>query len=149
MISPFRHARRTLAALVTLGCMTFGYRAQAISVSGIKGHWVPPSEICLTSFDDDLTNNCTDADPPETWVIPLATNAGSHSVRIAAFNSEGLNCILCSTTQAGLATCVTVPNFPSGSSAQTATVTVPSNGGLFVRCDIGSGSDIDDVNYNP
>jgi hypothetical protein len=143
-----RRARSAFAVLIALGCTVFGYRAYAITVGGAKGLATDPNQTdCFIGDSDNAYNECGS---PMSWTIPLATNAGSHTVRITAQNQNTLSCILCSSTQSGLASCVSFPAFPLESSTpQAATITVPSNGGLYARCTMGTNSGINFVNYTP
>ena len=142
------NARSVVAALVTVTCLAFGYRAHALGQGAFKGHATDPNTIgCFDSGSGNIINGACSG--TVSYTIPLATNAGSHPVRIDATNTGGLSCILCSTTQSGLASCVNFPGFPSGTSAQTATVSVPSNGAMYARCLVGPNTALNAVNYTP
>jgi hypothetical protein len=147
-MSLLRNRRGVVSALVAVACVVFGYQAHAISVEGAKGIAADPNQqMCFSSTISQavVNDSCSGS---VTWIVPLAANAGSHTVRIRATRSGTLSCSLCDTTQSGLATCVNFPTFPTGGSSQTATVSVPSNGSLYARCNLGLNSAITTINYN-
>ncbi len=150
-MTSFQRTKSIVAVLITLGFMAFAHEAQAISVGPRRGLSTDPTmQDCFETGDDAAENFCED-EGLVYYTIPLTVNAGSHTVRINGLNQlgNGLFCALCSTDQsANIVSCAGFPIFPVGASVQTATNTVPTNGGLFVSCGIGYVSAVSTINYN-
>jgi len=149
------NVRSVLAALVTFGCLVVGHRAHALGQGPFIGRATDPNTISCFESGASASGNSSGNIVNDgcngliSYTIPLATNAGNHPVRIDGSNTGGLSCFLCSTTQSGVASCVNFPGFPAGTSAQTATVNVPNNGGLYARCSVGFNSALNAINYTP
>lgn len=148
MINTIRFWRRALSAMLILGGLIVGRSAFAISVGGSSGYPnFVTGQFCFFPFGAQIQYN-GGCGSTQIWTIPLPANAGSHPVTISATNNSSLNCFLCSADQNGNAISCPSPSFPAGTSVQSATVSVPSNGGMYLMCIMGANSVINTVNYN-
>lgn len=152
-MNTMRFWKGVASSVMFLGGLLIGHHAYAISVAGSSGYPVAtmdnPFGKCFTAQGSQIqyTGSCGAL---QTWTIPLPTNSGTRSVAISGTNNSTLNCSLCATDQTGrFPICSGVPAFPtSTTSVQTASVTVPASGGMYVACDVGPNSLINTLNYN-
>jgi hypothetical protein len=134
--------------VVAAGAMFVCRAASALSVAGSAGSLFSPSSTnltCMQSFGGTIKNTCS---TNLGWIIALAVNQGSHTVAVSGTNASGtLECGLFSETQSGGGSGAVFATFPGGTTVQNLTVTVPSNGILFLECGVGASDTINSVNY--
>jgi len=143
-----RRSKVAVSAMLILGGLILGHSAYAISVGGSSGYANFPSGVpCFSIFGEQVqyTGGCGNT---QIWTIPLPANQGSHSVAISATNNSSLNCSLCAADQSGSPISCSTPTFPAGTSVQSPSVTVPSNGAMYLQCVMGASSLINTLNYN-
>ena len=148
MTNFIRRSKVTVSAMLILGGLILGHSAFAISVGGDSGYANFASGVpCFSILGAQVqyTGGCGNT---QFWTIPLPVNQGTRSVAISATNNSSLNCSLCATDQSGNAISCSTPTFPAGTSVQTPSVTVPSNGAMYLQCVMGANSLINTLNYN-
>jgi hypothetical protein len=146
---------RSVLGLVTLvgAIMAVGVTAEARSVSAFAGQAQNPAlSTCFTNSWGTVTNACSG---PEEYCVPLWSDSAGHTVEITMYapdDSHNLSCEAFTTTpQGALSSWTTEEGSPTvGEDVQVTlspSLSVPSEGGLFVCCAMAAGARIDTINY--
>jgi len=140
-----------VASVVTLlaGFISSG-QAHAVSVAGAAGYPINRTSAPCFSTSGPMVHYSGNCGPSQTWTIPLTSNAGNRSVAIDGVNNSTLACFVCEENQdVSRGGCAPTTSFPlQGHSVQSATISVPTNGTLYVLCFVGSDSWVNTLNYN-
>lgn len=144
-----RNFKRVIVSITALVASLATGTAFALSVDGFAGKPNNPANVsCLWgSTGGDVLNACG---RQVYYLIPLAVNAGAHTVTVATYNPGGgtFTCSAIADTQFGSSITGTTVSPGTGFQQFTLDVTVPSYGTMFVGCDFNHGGRIFSVNYN-
>jgi hypothetical protein len=139
-------------ACVIAMCLLSSGVSSAGSV-GSNGFALPFSDLSCFALSDGagVVNNCATT---RSWLISdNITAAGNHPILVTGFRPNGgqLTCAACATTKEGaLASCtfaVSLAVVDTHTQFNVGTVTVPSFGSLYVRCDMTTGGRVDSVTF--
>ncbi len=149
MFNVSRSWKRVTSAVALFAGLIFGHYAHAVSVGASTGYPINKTSAPCWAVSGDRIQYTGNCGPSQTWTMPLVANAGTHSVAISATNNSTLSCFVCEMAQdASRVGCAPTPSFPlSTTSVQSASIAVPTNGGLYVLCFVGQGSAINTLNY--
>jgi hypothetical protein len=124
--------------------------AQALSLPGNAAKRISGQDGCFSEYNGGIDNECGSAGAP--WVqMPFAVNEGYHTVNVTTYNNGGQGnfyCVLSAHTSTGSVSVGTAHYPVVGYETFGLSVTVPSNGAMYMNCSMNVSSRIMTVNYS-